>query len=331
MYTESEIHTLIIRLFTEKISQEHRKYLESWISKSTENKKLFNDLKEIWLASGKIEGNHPFHLEDAVLKFSEQIKKSKKSKSIRVIGMRFAKYAAVILLFIALPVVFFMGNKMGQGENTQTTISCENGDRTSITLPDGSEVWLNSGSQLTFDNNFKNGKRQTYLTGEAYFSVKKDPQNPFVVNTSDINVEVLGTEFNLKAYPEENTISATLVTGSLRVNSKTQHTIIKPNQKLIFSKENSKMGLLELTDLSPEVEWKNGRFVFSNESLAEMKSRLEHWFDVEIEFADVQVQQRRFSGTIDRESILEALVYFGHSPFVSYRIDGNVITFYSKH
>ncbi|HBL77679.1 MAG: hypothetical protein A2W90_02780 [Bacteroidetes bacterium GWF2_42_66] len=329
MYSDNEIHPLIIRFFSEKINNDERKIVEDWINESPENKKFFNDLREIWLASGANQNADSYHLEEAIEKFKRQIRGRKGSRIVRL-RTSALKYAAIFALILALPVSFYFGSRINTSNNLQTTISCENGDRTNITLPDGSQVWLNSGSQLIFDNNFKKGVRQTYLKGEAYFSVKKDSKNPFVVNASDINVEVLGTEFNLKAYSDEKNISATLVSGSLKVSSETQQTVIKPGQKLVFSKENKKMGLTELSDLSPEVEWKNGRFVFVNESLAEMEQRLERWFDVEIKFADEQVKQRRFSGTIDRESILEVIAYFGYSPFVGYRIDGNVITMYSK-
>ena len=329
MHSNKEIHHLIIRLFTENISKEERQRIDAWIDESSENKKLFNDLKEIWLSTGTIKNSDEYHLEEAITRFRNRIHPNRKPGILKMKNGLLLKYAAIFMLIFALPFSFYIGGKVGTN-NTQTVISCENGDRTNIVLPDGSEVWLNSGSQLTFDNNFKKGKRQTYLTGEAYFSVKKDPKNPFVVNTSDINVEVLGTEFNLKAYLGDEEISTTLVTGSLKVTGRNQHTIIKPNQKLIFSKGTGKMGLVELSDLSPDVEWRNGRLVFMNESLEEMKPKLERWFDVEIEFADDTVKKRRFSGTLERESILEAIAYFGYSPFVAYQIDGNVIRFYSK-
>lgn len=330
MYSDDKIHQIIIRLFSDTASFDERKIVEAWIDESTDNKKLFNDLKEIWLASGASRNADQYHLEEAIQNFRQKIHSGKGKQLKTLMQMPVFRYAAVIILMLALPFSFYLGNRNNSSDYSQTVVSCENGDRTNITLPDGSEVWLNSGSQLVFDNNFRKGVRQTYLKGEAYFSVMKDSKNPFIVIAEDINIEVLGTEFNLKAYPEEKDISATLVTGSLKVTSKTQQTVIKPNQKLIFRKGNGKMGLIELSDLAPEVEWKNGRFIFLNESLGEMEQRLERWFDVEIEFADEQVKQRRFTGTIDRESILEAIAYFGYSEFVAYHIDGNVITLYSE-
>src|SRR5660398_29209 len=92
-------------------------------------------------------------------------------------------------------------------QDTYTTVTCALGDKTTMVLPDSSLVFLNSGSEITFNNNFKKGERQVSLVGEAYFSVTKDPENPFRIKTSEIEVEVLGTEFNLKAYPDEQTIT----------------------------------------------------------------------------------------------------------------------------
>lgn len=330
MDSEDKIHQFIIRLFTDTISNEERRELDSWISENPENKKLFNDLKEIWLASGSAQNADQYHLDEAIHQFGRKIHAEKRRRWKNVFYAPIVRYAAVIVFLIALPFSFFLGSRSNSLINSQTVVSCANGDRTNITLPDGSEVWLNSGSELIFDNNFKKGVRQTYLKGEAYFSVKKDPKNPFVVNASGVNIEVLGTEFNLKAYPDEKDVSTTLVTGSLKISGKNKQTIIKPSQKLIFNKETGSMGLVNLTDVSPDVDWKNGRLVFMNESLESMKPKLERWFDVEIEFADEQVKHRCFSGTLEKESILEAIDYFGYSPFVAYQINGNVIRFYSE-
>jgi ferric-dicitrate binding protein FerR (iron transport regulator) len=207
------------------------------------------------------------------------------------------------------------------------------GDKTSIVLPDSSRVLLNSGSTLTFNNNFKSGSRQVFLDGEAFFKVRKSPHNPFRVKTSALELEVLGTEFNMKAYSNEQAITTTLVTGSIKVtdNDYSNSILIKPNQKLVFSKESQKMKLEEIDDFSPETGWKEGRLVFRNQSLEELEHELERWFDVEIEFADDNVKARRFSGTLERESILEVISYFGRSKYVAYKIEDNVITFYTKH
>src|SRR5690606_37727632 len=121
------------------------------------------------------------------------------------------RYAAVFILILALPFTWWWFQKKYTVSENFTTIECAYGDRSTIYLPDGSKVCLNSGSKITFDNTFKSGVRKLSLEGEAFFSVKKDSEIPFIVNTDDLQVEVLGTEFNLKAYPDEESVSVTLV------------------------------------------------------------------------------------------------------------------------
>jgi len=121
-----------------------------------------------------------------------------------------------------------------------------------------------------------------------------------------------------------------LVEGSVNISSKYGSTLMKPDEKLVFDKESKKMEVQELTDTAPDTEWKDGRFVFRNESLAELKPKLERWFDVDIVFGDELVKNRRFTGVLGRESILEAVSYFDLSNFVICRIEGNKIIINSQ-
>ncbi|MDO8927839.1 MAG: FecR domain-containing protein [Bacteroidota bacterium] len=329
MENQSDINILIIRLLSGEADVDEKKIIAAWLSHSDENKKLFADLREIWLSSG-IPGNaDSYHLEEAILKFREKISKSKQQQKLRINFMPYLKYAAIAILILALPFSYYMGTRNIPADNSMTTITCAFGDKSSIVLPDSSRVWLNSGSKLTFNSDFKNG-RKVLLEGEAFFSVSKDKNNSFRVKTTDIEIEVLGTEFNVKAYAEENTVSTTLVEGSVKISSKNQQTLLKPDQKLVFDRGNKKMRIQELTDPAPDTEWKDGRFVFRNESLAELAPKLERWFDVDIVFADEQVKNRRFTGVLQRESILEAISYFDHSQFVICRVQDNKIIIKSQ-
>lgn len=245
-------------------------------------------------------------------------------------GLKILRYAAFFLLLAGLPVMYYIGKGNIGKTNTFPAVTCAAGDKSALVLPDSSLVVMNSGSTLRFHPNFINGHREVFLEGEAYFKVAKDPGNPFVVRTTDLDVEVLGTEFNLKAYPEEDNYSATLIEGSLKVSAGEQKIILKPRQKLVYYKDEKNMFLKRLLQTSPETEWKDGRLVFRNESLADLELKLERWFDVDISFADDVVKQRRFTGILERESILETISYFSHSRYVGYIIEKNQITFYSK-
>ncbi len=324
MENPTDINILIIRLLSGEADVNEKKIIADWLSHSDDNKKLFADLKEIWLSSGIQSNADNYHLEEAILKFREHISKSKHQQKLRINFMSYLKYAAIAIFILALPFSYYIGTRNTPADYSMTTIACAYGDKSSIVLPDNSRVWLNSGSKLTFSSDFKNG-RNVSLEGEAFFSVSRDKSNPFRVKTTDIEIEVLGTEFNVKAYAEENTVSTTLVEGSVKISGKDQQTNLKPDQKLVFDKGNKKMIVQELTDTAPDTEWKDGRFVFRNESLAELVPKLERWFDVDIVFADEQVKYRRFTGILQRESILEAISYFDNSRFVICRVQDNKI------
>lgn len=332
MCQDQNIHQLIIRLFAGEASNDEKNIIESWLSEEPENRVLLNDLKEIWLSAGAEQNPDYYDVEAAIRKFRQKTSLTNEKALQKQPVFRLMRYAAILLLAAALPFSYYYGrNSVPATDNSFTTITCALGDKTAVILPDSSQAFLNSGSQLTFSNNFKNGSRLVLLDGEAYFSVRKDPQNPFRVKTTAIDVEVLGTEFNLKAYSEEHTVTTTLVTGSLKVIGNNKSATIRPNEILVFNKENKRMEIHEIVDFSPETEWKNGRLVFRNQSLGELEHELERWFDVEIEFADEQVKARRFSGTLERESILAVISYFGHSKYVASRIKDNVITFYTEY
>ena len=304
----------------------------SFYEKLKRDKKLekeFLSVKKIWIAAQLDNINISTNRKKQL--FNEFWEKRDETHTVSSFkNSKLFRYAAIFILLLSLPFVYFIGKKQGFSPETYTTISCALGDKTEIVLPDSSKVTLNSGSKLTFNNNFDEGERNLFLEGEAFFNVTKDKQNPFIVKAGEVEVEVLGTEFNLKAYPEENRISTTLVEGSLKVTSKNQSTVIKPGQKLVYNKVTRLMEKQFLADTTPETEWKEGRLVFRNESLADLELKLERWFDVDIDFADDEVKSKRFTGILERESILEAVSYFGYSKYVGYTINGNDITFYSK-
>jgi len=330
MKNSTDINILIIRLLSGEADADEKKIIADWLKLSKENNKLYTDLKEIWLSSGLQSNADNYQLEEAIRNFRKQISKSKNQQIHRINFISYLKYAAVAILVLALPFSYYIGTRSNPHENSMTTISCAFGDKSSIVLADSSRVWLNSGSKLTFSSNFKLDDRKVFLEGEAFFSVTKDKKHPFKVKTTEIEIEVLGTKFNLKAYPEENSISTTLVEGSVKISSKYQNTLIKPNQKLVFDKGSEIMKIIELSDTAPDTEWKDGRMVFRNESLGELESTLERWFDVEIVFADEKAKTRRFTGVLQRESILEVISYFDRSRFVSCKIQGNKIIIKSE-
>ncbi len=316
----------IIQHIIEKDFLKNPKDFLRWINQSEENRKKYVAYKNLWALMQQGNEVDTSLVSEELQKFRTRIKRS--SRRMFLFSLR--KYAAVFLILVSLTVGYFFGiNKNLSFSDRYTTISCAYGDKTSLVLPDSSKVWLNSGSTLRFNNDFQGTKRQIYLDGEAYFSVKKDKNKPFNVKTKNTEVEVLGTEFNLKSYPEENEIAATLISGKITFTDGQKETMLYPDQKMVYNTQTKERQIYRLSDSYPEFEWKDGRLVFRNETLKSLELKLERWFDVDITFGDEDVKNRRFTGILERESILEALFYFRFSKYVDYKINGNEIIFYS--
>ncbi|MFV0377953.1 MAG: FecR domain-containing protein [Mangrovibacterium sp.] len=319
---EDNIHNLIIRLFDGEANPEEKRQIKDWLEQDEKNRSLYADLKEIWLS-----GSRPseYDIPKAVQKFLLRIRKPEQSKRILIQMLR---YAALVLLILSIPFSFFLGKRFTGTGAEFTTITCAFGDKSTILLPDNTEVNLNSGSTLVFENDFTH-RRNVTLCGEAFFKVAKNEKLPFVVNASDLELKVLGTSFNVKAYPDEDNVSATLVEGRIQVTSGSAQLELSAYQKVTYDTHNKEMKVAAVSDVDPEIEWKDGRLVFRNESLGEMELKLERWFDVDIDLADEAVANRRFTGSLDRESILEALSYFANANALDYSINKNRITFYT--
>lgn len=187
------------------------------------------------------------------------------------------------------------------------------GGQYQVRLPDGTKVWLNAASSLTFPTKFAKLERRVMLSGEAYFEVAKDKRHPFIVKTEQQEVEVLGTHFNINSYQDEPELKTTLLEGSVKVtlNSSARHLkmqdkgiIIKPSQQAIL--QNNKLKI-QTVDIQEAVDWKNGEFIFNNESLESIMRKISRWYNVDISYGNIR-RTKLFSGKISRfENVSEVL------------------------
>jgi len=236
-------------------------------------------------------------------------------------------------------------------------VSVPLGARSKILLSDGTIVWLNADSRLSYPDNFMRETREVELEGEAYFNVTKMRNKIFVVKTSDVNVKVYGTEFNIKSYPEENAIQTTLVKGSLAVeliHSKESDKpfYLKPNQSLTFYKtapeeslpEDIKVSVLSTqqkqTSVSPKIvkmplvdpvpitSWKDNKWVFVGEELDHLVIKLERRYNVKITFQNESLKKYKFSGTLKDETFEQVLKIIKISAPILYTVVENNVTLY---
>lgn len=264
--------------------------------------------------------------------------------------------AAFSLLFFILFKVENVAKASSPEKIAQSEVSTKSGSRTKIQLPDGSSVWLNGSSKLVYDNkHFGETLREVTLTGEGYFDVVKNKEKPFIIHANKINIRVLGTVFNIKAYPGEKNTETSLIRGSIEVTMKDSKDkiMMKPNDKLVISNEgteadgNSKgvnkssgielnqyISMRHLTiakDESTIIEtaWVDNKLVFDNETFEEVALKMEKWYGVNISFADEKLKLQPLTGTFEKETVTEALSALQLStPIFKYKITNQTISIF---
>jgi transmembrane sensor len=246
--------------------------------------------------------------------------------------------------------------KEEKAANSVNEIAISPGSKSKIQLPDGSQVWINSGSKLTYAGMMKGRTREVTLDGEAYFDVVKDAAHPFIVHTSGIDIKVLGTAFNVKAYKIEPTIEATLIHGSIEVTNRNRPDapaiMLKPREKLVFSNDIYMEGknVLKAISLSgvnggrpssvfitplkrsiadssiSETAWIYNKLSFEDKSFEELAKDMERWYNVKFTFRNRKIMQFHFTGTFINETIEQVLEALRFSADFKYTItDGSVL------
>lgn len=187
-----------------------------------------------------------------------------------------------------------------------------------VLLPDGTSVTLNHFSSLSYPERFKSDNREVKLNGEAYFEVTKDKKHPFIVQTEVIDVQVLGTHFNVDAYRNNPDVRTTLLSGSVAVSNKnnSERMILKPNEVAIYNKVEQKLTRRILENAKNEISWRNGEFIFDNMPLQDIARELSNSFGTAIHIADSALQNyritARFRNGEDLETILSVLHNAGY-------------------
>lgn len=238
------------------------------------------------------------------------------------------KYAAVFVLAFLLGAggLFILKQSANNYSETYTEINVPYGEKSEVTLYDGTKVSLNSGTKLRFPLVFNSGNRKVFVEGEAFFDVAKDKNHPFIVNAGPMSVEVLGTRFNVCAYPDDDEISATLEEGKISANMGNGYrkTELKPGQQLIFSLKSKTMELKEVnTDLY--TSWKNKLLRFENASFPEVIKKMERWYDVKISVGDLNSFSKKYNMTIKTESLREILQLLSLTTPIKYEINENKV------
>ncbi|MEO6521794.1 MAG: FecR domain-containing protein [Mucilaginibacter sp.] len=203
------------------------------------------------------------------------------------------------------------------------------GGTSQVILPDGTHVWLNAESSLKYPSSFASLKdRKVELNGEAYFEVSKDRSHPFIVRTNKQEVEVLGTHFNINSYTDNSSIKTTLLEGSVKVSTADLTETLTPGQQATLTGNRIQVAAVETEDV---VAWKNGYFMFTNETFESIMAKVGRWYNVEIEFADPELKKKTFFGSISRfENISEVLKMLERTDLVTFEVGKEKVRIHRK-
>jgi len=291
---------------------------------------------------------------------TNRLPKLRRRKAFLLMGI-----AAALLLIVA--EIFLYNSKLKPSSparpfaahhtGEKNEITTRNGSKTKITLPDGSKVWLNAGSKLTYNKDFGNTIREVELTGEAFFDVVHINSSahgqavPFIIHTPQIDVHVVGTAFNVKSYPGDRQTETSLLRGKVEVlihSRPDEKIILRPNEKLVVMNDEemprstlpskpttitnqpfvsvSKLSYTTSDSILVETAWVQNKLVFDNESFTDVAAKMERWYNVQFQFNDEQTEKLRFSGVFENETIEQALTALSIASPFHYAITGNKIT-----
>lgn len=299
----------ILDYFNGRLSPDEEAGLLAWLKESEANRSYFFQVKEN-LDPGKME--HPL-LERSYaglinrLFIGHQFRPASAGK-IRKLRSSFARVAA--MLVIALLAGFTVGylvtaKPLGDSPVVWFETSVPRGEKSQLLLPDGSKVWMNAESVVSYPGNFMDGNRHVKLKGEAYFEVAKQNGSAFIVETHDYDIEVTGTRFNVMAYPDFHRTETTLIDGRIGIRKGKQTIDVKPGQTVTL-KENQ--FLLEKTDAAKAATWKDGIFDFDEITFEELVMRLERWYDVDMEIINPGLNKMSYSGVFKNEETIDEVL-----------------------
>ncbi|MDH7460707.1 FecR domain-containing protein [Chitinophagaceae bacterium 26-R-25] len=205
---------------------------------------------------------------------------------------------------------------------TYNTLSTPKGGKYKLMLPDGSMVWLNAASTLRFPTAFQGNTREVTLTGEAYFEIAQNAKQPFHVKVSDMDVQVLGTNFNVMGYDDESTVNTTLLQGSVKVSQGNRSGILKPGQLSAVDRD----GGLKVSeaDIEETMAWKNDLFVFKSYDFKKIMRQVGRWYNVTVVYKS-KIPEGKYSGIIGRNNNISQVLNILKASGLSFKIDDNSI------
>jgi ferric-dicitrate binding protein FerR (iron transport regulator) len=359
------IESILAALFSGAATDTEVNTLREWVNASDEHKNVLAKYRKTHYLLRSYEQRDKYASEEAWKKLSILLKKDASLRSIRWIK-RTGRYAAILILAFGAGMVtmHYAAHPSVPEEVTPdeaadfyTEYTVPYGSKSMITMPDSSSIWLNAGSKLRYSSSFNRTNREVFIEGEAYFKVAKNEKKPFMVKTSAVTLKVMGTSFNIKAYPEEKDIETTVETGTVQVLRNVEgqlmdKLVLTAGQKVTVIKSTARIDSTTATkplplpaplkavmpeeiaektivtkNVTPELytSWKDKRWIIEKESLEKLAVKLERRYNVQISFQDDRLKNFSFSGTLEDETLEQVLEVIKLSAPISYTVRQNKV------
>lgn len=344
MSTKKDIDLLIYDSISGIISKEDEIILSDWINESAANKEHFIKTCAIWDISGSLVDTKQFNSVKGWKRFSNLVNPRFR---VREISIRLGQIAAILLVGLMMGY-FLLQLNLNHQANSYIVNQAPLGSQSKVILPDGSNVWINAGSSIKYRSDFNQKERRLLLSGEAYFDVETNKKKPFIVIASGVCVEATGTNFNVRAYTEEDFIEATLEEGIVSVNTlgakNKDNIVLEPNQNLTVYKEQTlvdeknpgndpfrytevapKIRRVEIkSDISVELytSWKDGKLIINSEKLGQLAMKLERIYDVKFHFENELVQNYKYTGILEDVTLEQVISAIEIAAPVKHKIKG---------
>lgn len=316
---------LIIGQLKQELTDEEFMQLEQWkmIQKNTE---LFEEIELLW---NSIQNSCITYIPDKEFywkKISQHINASRDEeigiKTNTQWGLkRFYKYIAAACIIILVGTSFYIGSNMQHVDNFKQEYASLSG-KSKIILPDGSLVWLNAQSSLSYDDRFLKEKRIVKLSGEAYFDIVHSKSCPFVVNTEGVDVEVHGTKFNVESYKNDGYVQVSLQEGAVSIHTKDENVFLKPGEAGTYNKQSKKM-IIAQSDIGFTISWAQDKLEFNNRPLGDICRFLSKWYHVKIEVHPSLLELCNYTFTLRNEPLEEILRLMAKIHPLKYHFDEN--------
>ena len=333
---KKHIDELIATYLTEGLDKNALAELKAWIAASPENEDYFIQQREVWFSAVSREAASKYNKDKAFDTFKNRIGSRKQVEKAPRQEFRLSavwRYAAIIAVILAVGCFsYWQGGVNVKDTFADISVEAPLGSRTKLYLPDGTLVWLNVGSRMTYSQGFGVDNRKVELEGEGYFEVQRNEKLPFFVKTKDLQLQVLGTKFNFRDYPEDHEVVVSLLEGKVGLSNllkKEKEAFLAPDERAILNKANGLM-TVETVTASNASQWTDGYLFFDEELLPDIVKELERSYNVNIHIANDSLNKFRFYGNFVRreQSIQEVLDALASTEKIQYKIEERNITIY---